>query len=98
MDARDHHGGRTHAHSPGAVVLLILLCHKFLARFDAAFVCVELLAQGGGGWLFHPHRAAVNRASLPMSRRLARPSAMPIAGIAKLMLSGRNDMAGPNWR
>jgi hypothetical protein len=48
---------------------LILLCHKFLARFDACLSGMEILTHGGGVWVSGPADTAANHGSRFMSRR-----------------------------
>src|SRR4051794_17039359 len=55
--------------------VIVLLCHKHLARSDAGLAMLETLTRGGGLWVFKPAHAAANHGSPPMSRRLRRPLA-----------------------
>ena len=47
---------------------LILLCHKYLARFATDLSGMEILTRGGGLWVSGPVDAAANHGLLPMSR------------------------------
>jgi hypothetical protein len=58
------HGGRLSA----AVGALVLLCHKFLARFDGGLSGMEILTRGGGLWVSCRVQAAADHASGFMSR------------------------------
>jgi hypothetical protein len=72
--------GKSHFVSQNsASSVLILLCHKMLARFDVGLSVVEILTRGGGLWVSNPSHVAANHASPLLSRRSRQCLAMPIA-------------------
>ena len=50
------------------IALLVLLCHKRLARFDSRLSRMEILTLGGGVWVSNSTDAAANHGSRLMSR------------------------------
>src|SRR5271165_3529237 len=52
--------------------LVVLLCHKLLARFEAGLSVMEILTRGGGLWVSNPKRSAANHGLSAMSRRSRR--------------------------